>query len=203
MLRIRSYVFGCSLARALGFHIDLDMDDLSESAAHLWALAEQPPTPTSRAEVLAALHHKREGIQSIAAQVLGAWGSRDSVAPLRDWLLECQQRDSGWAVRGVAVRQLAQLVEAADAEWVLDLYLSVPGWIAKHELLPLVAALTPEVARARLVHALRDPDWTNRHAAVKAIGNMAFPDRRHLLLPLIDDPDRNVRKSARFFAQEA
>ena len=177
------------------------MDDLSELAAHLWSLAEPPPTPETRAEVVAALKHKREGIQSIAAQVLGAWGTRDSVPPLRDWLLECQERDSGWAVRGVAVRQLAQLVEAVDADWILDLYFSVPGWIAKHELLPLVRALNPEIARAHLVRALRDEDWTNRHAAVKAIGNMAFPDRRRLLVPLIDDPDRNVQKSARALSQ--
>jgi|SRR5205823_3946855 len=179
------------------------MEDLSELAARLWTLAEQSPTSASRAEVMAALHHKREGIQSIAAQVLGAWGGRESVEPLRVWLLVCQQRESGWAVRGVAVRQLAQLVESQDANWVLDLYFSVPDWIAKHELLPLVRALAPDVARARLVAGLRDASWMNRHAAVKAIGNTAFPDRRRLLLPLLDDPNRNVQKSARFLSQEA
>jgi len=179
------------------------MDDLSELAAHLWAFADQPPTPAARAEVLAALRHKREGIQSIGAQVLGSWGGRESIEPLRRWLLECQEREAGWAVRGVAVDQLARLVEGQDAEWILDLYFSVPGWIAKHELFPLVRALKPDVARPRLVAALRDPDWTNRHAAVKAIGNMAFHDRRRLLLPLVDDPNHNVQKSARFLSREA
>ena len=179
------------------------MDDLSALAAHLWALAEQPSTTEAKAEVLNALQHKREGIQAIAAQVLGAWGGRESVAALRGWLTECQRRESGWAARGVAVSQLARLVESQDANWILDLYLTVPGWIAKHELFPLVRALAPEVARSRLVAALRDPDWVNRHAAVKAIGNMALGDRRRLLLPLIDDPDRNVQKSARFLSQEA
>ena len=179
------------------------MDDLSALAARLWSLAEQAPTPALRDEVIAGLRHKREGIQSIAAQVLGTWGGRESVETLRQWLLDCQEREFGWAVRGVAIRQLATLVEAQDADWILDLYFTVPGWIAKHELFPLVRVLSPEVARERLVGALRDADWVNRQAAVKAIGNMAFPDRRRLLLPLIFDPDPNVQKSARFLSREA
>jgi len=179
------------------------MDDLSELAAHLWSFAERAPTPDARAEVVAALKHKREGIQSIAAQVLGAWGTRDSIPPLRDWLTDCSTRDSGWAVRGVAVRGLAKLVGSQDATWILDMYFSAPDWIAKHELFPLVRSLSPQVARERLVAALRDPSWINRHAAVKAIGNMPFPDRRHLLLPVIEDPHETVQKSARFLSQEA
>lgn len=179
------------------------MDDLSELAAQLWLLAERPPTAATRADVVSALQHKREGVQSIAAQVLGAWGVRESVAPLRQWLLDCLQRESGWAVRSVAVRELAKLVESADAAWVLDLYFSVPDWIAKHELLPLVRSLSPEVCRERLVAGLRDPSWANRHAAVKAIGSMAYPDRQRLLAPLIEDPHPTVQKTARFLSQKA
>jgi HEAT repeat protein len=98
---------------------------------------------------------------------------------------------------------LAKLVESDDAAWVLDLYFGVPDWLAKHELLPLVRVLSPEVARARLVAGLRDSDWRNRQAAVTAIGNMAFPDRRKLLLPLVDDSVQNVQKSARYLSREA
>ena len=179
------------------------MDDLSQIAAHLWSLAERPPSPEAQSEVAAALQHKREGIQSVAAQVLGAWGVRSSIAPLRQWFLECMDRESGWAVRGVAVRELSKLVESEDAPWVLDLYFGVSGWIAKHELLPLVKSLSPEAARSRLVAGLHDTDWVNRHAAVKAIGNMAFPDRRSLLSRLINDPHEIVQQSARFLAREA
>ena len=179
------------------------MDDLQAYAAHLRALGEQPPTAERRAEVIAALAHKREGIQSVAAQVLGTWGGRESVETLRNWFPELRSRANGWAVRGVVIRQLAQLVEAQDVGWVLDLYFRLEGALEKHEFLPLVLVLDPAAARARLVAGLRDSEATNRQAAVKAIGNMAFPDRRQLLSPLMDDPDRAVQQSARLLAQKA
>ena len=179
------------------------MEDLAELTAHLRSLGEEPPSPERRVEVMAALTHKREGIQSTAAQVLGRWGGRESVEALCGWLRECERRKYGWSVRGVAVRELAKLVGAQDVEWVLELYFGAPSQLAKHELLPLVLALPADAARSRLIAGLRDPDWANRQAAVKAIGNMAYPDRRTLLRPLIDDPDREVQKSARYLAQEA
>ena len=71
--------------------------------------------------------------------MLAGWGGRVSLEAIRAWLLACLERESGWAVRGVAVKQLAQLV----------------------------------------------------------------PDRRQLLTPLIDDPHKEVQKSARYLAQKA
>lgn len=179
------------------------MNDLSELTEGLRMLGKRPPTRASRTEVMAALKHKHEGIQSVAAQVLGAWGTRDSVAPLRELLIEYQARDSGMAMRGVVVRQLALLVQNEDVDWVLDLYFSESSSMDKHELIPLVQVLNPELARQRLVRALSDADWTNRQAAVKAIGNMEYPDRRQLLLPLSEDPNQHVAKSARSLAREA
>ena len=179
------------------------MDDLKARAVHLRSLGELPVTPERRAEVVDALRYKREGIQSIAAEVLGRWGGRESLESIRQWLVACFARERGWSVRGVAVRELAQLVETRDAAWVLELYFGQADRLVQHELLGLVLALSPDAARQELVSRLRDPAWINRQAAVKAIGNMAFPDRRQLLTPLIDDPHKEVQKSARYLAQKA
>ena len=177
------------------------MDDLKAHAVHLRSLGELPPSPERRAEVADALHHKREGIQSVAAQVLGRWGGRESLDVIRAWLMECFGRKNGWSVRGVAVEQLVTLVEPCDAGWVLELYLAPRDWPTMRELLPLVEALPPDAVRAGLVARLRDPEWLNRMAAVTAIAVIGFPDARQLIAPLIDDPHRDVRKSvARFMA---
>lgn len=179
------------------------MDDLKAQVVHLRSLGTLPPTPERRAEVVRALHHKREGIQSVAIQVLGRWGGRESVTVLREWLMSSLARERGWSIRGVAIRELARLVEPGDTQWVLDLYFGVQDRLVKHELFFLAKALDPESARTELVARLRDSDWVNRQAAVKAIGNMAYPDRHRLLTPLIEDPHKEVQKSARYLAQKA
>jgi HEAT repeat protein len=153
--------------------------------------------------VVAALSSKWEGVQAVAAQVLGSWGDRECVERLREFLEGCFDRRYGWAIRGVVVRSLRRVVTAEDVGWVLDLYFSLPGWLPKHELLWLVTALPPRAARDRLVAALRDSRWDNRHAAVKAIGNMDYPDRRELLLQLRGDPEEEVRRSVRLLAGRA
>lgn len=179
------------------------MDDLRAHTRHLQALGELPATLERRAEVAEALHHKHEGIQSVAAQVLCQWGGREAIAAIRAWYLACLDRKRGEAVRGVAIAQLARLVDAKDVDWVLELYFDLASSPRKHEVLPLVLALPPAAARARLLQGLRDSDWINRQAAVKAVGNMAYPDRRQLLTPLIDDPRKEVQKSAWYLAQKA
>ena len=191
------------LSSALGLHNVFGMDELQRQVANLRALGEQPPTPERRAEMLSALQSKFEGIQSVALDVLGRWGGPESSEVLRAFLQEAFVREAGWAIRGVAVRNLIPLVSAADAAWVLDLYFGLPDVLTKHELVRLVIALPPAAARTRLVGELRSPDRLNRQAAVKAIGNMSYPDRRELLRPLREDPDRFVRKSARLLSQEA
>jgi hypothetical protein len=188
---------------ALGLYRDLDMDALQERVASLRALADLPPTPERRAEVLHAVASKFEGVQSVALDVLGRWADAESARAIAQFLRDALGREAGWAIRGVAVRNLAPLLTRADAEWVLDIYFSQPDILVKHELVRLVIALPLEAARTRLVAELRSPDRLNRQAAVKAIGNMPFPDRRALIWPLRDDPDSFVSKSARLLSQEA
>ncbi len=103
------------------------------------------------------------------------------MAELRRFLVEAFGREAGWGIRGVAARELARWVTGEDAAWVLDLYFGLPDARQKHELVRLVIVLPPEAARPRLMAELRSPDPLNRQAAVKAIGNMPYPDRRALL----------------------
>jgi hypothetical protein len=102
-----------------------------------------------------------------------------------------------------AIRALQPLVATEDVDWVLDLYFSVPGWLLKHEMVWLVTSLPPEGARRRLVAGLEDPVWQNRHAAVKAIGHMAYEDRKLLIGPLRNDPTSDVRRSVNYFVEQS
>jgi len=178
------------------------MDELQRQAAEMRTLAELPPTPERWAAVRVALTSKFEGTQAGALRVLGGWGGREAVEALRGFLTQAFSRRTGWAVRSVATRALAGLVTAADVPWILDLYFGLPGTLEKHELMRLVITLPPEAARDRLVAELRSADPLNRQAAVKAIGNMPYEDRRQLLWPLREDPHKFVGKSARLLTQE-
>jgi HEAT repeat protein len=179
------------------------MADLRAVTERLRSLGAKRPTPESRAEAVAALSSKWEGVQAVAAEVLAGWGDRECVGHLRQFLTRCFEREHGWAIRGVVARALRPVVTAEDVGWVLDLYFGLQGWLPKHELLWLVTALPPAAARERLVAALGDPRWDNRHAAVKAIGNMEYPDRRQLIRRLHADPDDDVRRSVRALAPDA
>ena len=176
------------------------MDELQQRVARIRALGGQSPTAERRAEIAQALEDKFEGVQSVALRVLGHWGDSESVDMLRSFLLAAFERKHGWAIRGVAVQELIPLVRGEDAGWVLDLYFGLPDALRKHELVRLVVALPVAASRHRLVAELRNPDPTNRQAAVKAIGNMPFPDRRQLLWPMREDPHAFVSKSARLLS---
>jgi HEAT repeat protein len=173
------------------------MDALQQRAADLNELAVLRPNPERRALVRAALDDKFEGIQSAALKVLGAWGDTESCALLRDFLVTAFDRPYGWSIRGVAIKALVPHIRGDDKRWLLDFYFDVESRLAKHEVLPLVLALPPGAARDRLVNALGDDDPVNRQAAIKAIGNMPYDDRRELIAALKDDPDEPVRNSAR------
>ena len=177
------------------------MTDLRVVVAHLRALGQRGASVERRSEIEAALAHKFEGVQSVAAQVLGQWGGRESIPALRQWLHDCLGRRFGWSIRDVAVGVLADLVGPEDVDWVLDLYFEAEGVLLKRELLFIVMVLPPEAARERLVSMTRHDARETRQAAVKAVGNMAFPDRVELLRPLMDDPHRAVRESARLLSE--
>ena len=178
------------------------MNDLDQQTSYVRLLGQQVATAERRADVMAALGSKWEGVRSVALDTLGRWGGSESLTALRRFLEEAFGREAGWAIRGVAIRNLIPMVAAGDADWVLDLYFKRPSALEKHELLHLVLALPAERARARLVAELASPDPTNRQAAVKAIGNMPYLDRRLLIRPLRDDPDPRVRSSAKSLSQD-
>ena len=172
-------------------------DPIRSQSSHILSLGTQRPTPAARAEVMAATHSKWEGVQAVAINVLGRSGDQESTVALRAFLSESFDREHGWAIRGVAVRLLVSLLTPEDAAWVLDLYFDLPDRLSKREILRLVIALHPETARARLLAALRDANDVNRWAAVVAIGNMPYVDRRALIWPYREDPNVSVRRSAR------
>jgi len=171
--------------------------DFRETTRALRLLAREPPTPEQRARVGDALRSKFEGVQSVAAQVLAAWGDRTSVETLRSWLLTVLKRPYGWAIRGVAIRALAKCIDSTDTGWVLDLYFSRPDRLLKHEFLPLAAAVDPTPARPRLTAEVRSSDPLNRHAAIKVICRMPYRDRETLIRPILADTDKYNRKAAR------
>jgi hypothetical protein len=79
---------------------------------------------------------------------------------------------------------------------MVDSYFSAVGVLAKHELLPAVIKLPPESARGRLTAESKSMDRDNRQAAMKAIGNMSFSDRRQLLELFLKDTDEQIREGA-------
>ena len=185
------------------------MADLKELTRRIQELGENKPTESSRKEIESYLSSKWEGVQAAAIQALGAWGDRQSFETIKAFLVPLFERERGWTIRGVAIQALSPLITAEDADWVLDLYftlrystdfLPVPMG-NKSEMILLVIKLPMTAARDRLFAALRDPDWENRHAAVEAIANMGYPNRRELFAPLCDDPNPVVRGSAQFFME--
>ena len=118
------------------------------------------------------LDHKWEGVQTVAARVLGEWGGAESVAALRGWLSRLQERPYGWAARGVAAQALAMSVTEEDVAWVVDLYFELATPVLQHELLPVLAALPTEQTLAYLrMESCRDR--SRRDAATRALNRIA------------------------------
>jgi hypothetical protein len=113
------------------------------------------------------LEHKWEGVQTVAARVLGEWGGAESVAALREWLSRLQGRPYAWAARGVAAKTLAMCVTENDIRWVLDLYFALPTPDLQYELLPTVTALPADRTVRSLRAAVNQPD--RREAAIRAL----------------------------------
>jgi HEAT repeat protein len=173
------------------------VNQIQRQVSDLRSLATRKPTLEGFAKAAAALDSRFEGVQSVALRVLGEWGGAESISVLREFLGRAFLRKYGWSIRGVAVNALARHLRPDDADWVLDLYFELPNVLSKHEVLPLVVKLPPAVARERLKKELRNSNWMDRQAAVKAIGNMPFSDRNQLICPLLNDSNDNVRASAR------
>ena len=80
---------------------------------------------------------KWEGVQVVAARVLGKWGGRSSVELLRQWLMDYYARKSrNMGVERVACEALLACYEPQDVAWILDLYFNNPKKLYSY-MLPL------------------------------------------------------------------
>lgn len=128
----------------------MDPDNLHERCAHLDSLARSRPNRNARAEVEAALHSKWEGLQVHAGRALAAWGDRESVDALRDWLRTSLGKPSGWSVTGEAVACLQRCCTADDANWILDAYFQTSDRLARNSLLALLDVVPVPLLEARI-----------------------------------------------------
>jgi HEAT repeat protein len=172
-------------------------EPLNELVTSLRALGTQKATPQRRAVVREALGHKSEGAQSVAAQVLGLWGGRESVADLREWLGQLDRHEPFIGPRGVALEALARCVGPEDVDWMLELYFGQDSVLATHEYLRLACAVDPTLARPRIVAELSHDSAIRRHAAVKLISWLRYTDTADLVRPLLADEDEFTRAAAR------
>jgi hypothetical protein len=163
--------------------------NLREESRRLRDLATAPPTPEVRGDVMQALHSKWEGIQAVAAEVLGAWGDPQSKAALREWFLETMERPFGWAVRSVGAEALAGLMTGDDTEWVLDLYFGTNDAVLHQPLLQLAASLPAIPARDAVLAKARTGNASERRAALEILIWSSWGQPRDLLRPFARDPD--------------
>jgi hypothetical protein len=168
--------------------------DLRAESLRLRDLATVPPTPKARDEVTQALSSKWEGVQAVAAEVLGAWGDPLSKNTLREWFMETIHRPLGWAIRSVAVRELARLATGDDARWVLDLYFETDDGLLQHELLRLAAALPAASAMDLVLTKARNANARVRHSALKILVWSSWGEPKDLLRPFAKDPDPLIKK---------
>jgi hypothetical protein len=118
-------------------------NELEEISRRLRWFRTVKPTQKRRVEAEALLASKWDGVQVSAAQVLAAWGGRESVGALRTWLeLRVDRRDPSTSVVRPGAVALGQCVEEEDVEWALDLYLKAgPDTYRQNELFPLLEGL--------------------------------------------------------------
>lgn len=169
---------------------------LNEEVAALQAMAREPQTPERQIIVSHALKSRWEGVQSVALRVLSSWGGPEAKREVRDFYVASFARESAWTLRRVAADVIEPWIRAEDADWLLDLCFTRADFLRKRETLELVVRLPVSAARERLVRELESADPGNRKTAVIAISHMPFADKNELLVPLRDDPHRDVRRSA-------
>jgi len=134
----------------------------------LETLTHGKPTSVKRKEVDDALQSRWEGVQVCAGRVLASWGDRDSIDKLRGLLESSLSKESGWAIRGEAVRALSECYKAEDIPWILDLYFETKDRLRRHELLPLITSLPKDVVTRRIKKELKNELETRRDAAAMA-----------------------------------
>jgi hypothetical protein len=115
------------------------MDAMRTEAEEIGKVLGRRATPERRKIVAQGLASKWEGSQVAALKALAAWGDRESVEAIRDYLAAAFERKTGWSVRGAAIRALVPLVGPEDAGWITALCDARSGAVERHELHALSA----------------------------------------------------------------
>ncbi|MFN8635084.1 MAG: hypothetical protein U0893_14605 [Chloroflexota bacterium] len=153
--------------------------DLHAIVQHLRSRGDSPPTPSARCEVERYLFNKWHGLQVVAAQVIARWGGPESVVALREWLMRSYAKRHWLDLRCEAAKCLARCITAADAEWLLDLYFSLVGPTARHELIPAIVVVPFDAVWPRFEVMLRTGTRDQQAGVLQALGRM--PDRAAIL----------------------
>jgi HEAT repeat protein len=156
-------------------------------------------TPERMREVSKALSDGTGKIQLAAVKVLGTWGGDKAIEELSYALLNCYRYNSRFQLREAIVLELSTCIRGKDAQWLLQLFFAVQGMWNKHELLPAVIALPPDAARDLLFKECGSQERDNRHAAMKAIAHMNYPERNRILEIFKNDEDPGIRRAAEEF----
>jgi hypothetical protein len=151
--------------------------DPAEAARALAPLRLERPRPDSRALVEEALASKFEGVQALGARVLGTWRDDASLTRLRHWFDSLIPKPRGWAIRCVAIQELAKSLGSDDVGWVLDLYFGITDGLLQHELRALAAHLPPLDLRTRLLAESRSEEASVRRAALYLLVRARFADQ--------------------------
>jgi hypothetical protein len=176
-------------------------DDPREICSRLDRLgkAGAPAAPTLR-QVETLLHHRREGVQVKAAQILAKWRRPSSKLPLRELLVRTLSRHRGTSVRCQIAKALAPFISEDDAEWVLDLYFATApkgtllGTVIQIKALsPLVSALSPSSVSERIRSESKSTEANVRRAALFAAH--AVRDRT-AVESFLNDSSADIRTTA-------
>ncbi len=171
--------------------------DFRARVEELRTLASSRPRPQDRAIVMAALHSKWEGLQSVAVQTLGSWGDRESVAALREFWLKTQDCKNGWSIRSVISTALAKGVKKEDASWLLDLYFDGHSrWDL--DLAPAVCQLPVVAVRGRIMQESHSDNTLRRRAALGVASCLPEPEYHALLKRFSSDQNPEISSSARY-----
>lgn len=164
----------------------------------LRALGERRPTPARVAAVEAQLDSKFQSVQSVAAQVLAAWGSHESLPRLRA-TFDRLNASHLYAQRAIIAKAMGAVLRASDTEGIIDWFLSLPTYNARFELLPTVACVDPKRAKPLLEKAWSVGDRQMKHSILVAASEMGQP---WMFIPSgLRDPDGFIRELATEFAK--
>lgn len=175
--------------------------DFRAKVEELRTLANSRPRPQDRQIVQDALDSKWEGLQSVAAQTLGRWGDRPSVAALREFWPQCAARRNHY-LQNVVAHSLRMCVRAEDAPWFLDVYFEASASARSFDLLLTVVPLPLESVRERLLLEAQCTDRIRRQSAMLALAQMPFPNREAILSRFLNDEDGRIREQARFWIEQ-